>query len=490
MSNNSFALSRFDFESGRFTKVCRFITRNWPWDDAPSLSGAQEILAKYLGYDNFYEAKNSATARSAGECNVFYRGDTFVIQELAKYKRPGSEFARTWPVKTLGRWNDNLEVCTFNSEYLEYATTVFDYLWPVEAAMYVGKALKTAPAPVDVRNAEVRDVLTEARFESLLQVTVGKLISELCTVNEPRCVALSKAAGIGYSDIASLPRNEAFFPNLYQHLRRHVQSKWASKNVYNMLTRQRNDHGFYLHSGRAQDTLIYNGRNDLQITKMGDGTLYTLIQNDGIEDSPFRSYTWQTNLISLSGDLLLSAVGSYISGPARKSHASGNLILDLDQIGDADAAIMNAVFEDFIEKEKILLGPDAHCDLTPQTINTQLYFEQGNIVTLDMIERTATSRPGIGADCLLEVISILKRKFRRNMLFYCFVHPYQFTEQSNCVEDILQERMSCESAISAYLMNVVYSHENIVTADMFFTAERKILAGDELLTEYCGKMYL
>lgn len=460
MSNNSFALSRFDFESGRFTKVCRFITRNWPWDDAPSLSGAQEILAKYLGYDNFHEAQNSATERATGECNFFHYGDTTGIHALEKYQLQGSDFARTWPLQTLGRWNDNLQPCIFDSKYLIYAVNVFDYIWRQKSANYVGHFVEGQKAVADISTVPVCDILDSELIEALLEDAVVETLRELLHGCARDLGHLTRSTGFGYMEITELPLSEEFFPNLFQHLRDHVQSKWAPKTVYDALTRQRNEAGFYINNGNVPRYFRGGSNELLTSTSMEDGTFHFLIINDSLDYSPFRSYSWEAALISPAGDLLLNAVGSYISGPANESYSGQSLFLDLDQVGDADVQILCPLFQCVIDESEDIIDDE---DLTPWTFDTAYFFSQGNFVTLRGIERKESSRAGIGAECLLKIFSILKRKYKRNMHFACIADAFQFIPESNLIKQLWAERLRSEDALADYFIDVASGHPNILS---------------------------
>ncbi len=511
MNNRTFALSVDDFSSGRFNEVAEFIRENWPFANSPSENESLEILAKSLGYQDYGDARSKATnlpepnfslyiniAEKFGRLGLApkdekntesmtgleliaaaFSGDTF-----------GAKFVETWPVKLLGRWNYDGKPCAFDHEILDEAGKYFDRLLTHTAPMVIDlngrkKSTHTAASLIsglypsltlnDLEARSVGEFIDSEAAEALLQDVMPILLGEVLCVSEGQANKIVHATGMSMADIWALPRTEAGFPNLYDHMRARLPAILERKAA-DLFIAPRQQNGFYRLGDGAFD------RQPMTAKKVDEGSFCFSVERDEIECPIFKTYTWTGQLREPCGRVISQISGTYIAGPARQDIASFDLISALDEMGDFNVDIVDFVLDTL--QEEVL--EESGVRIPKGDLNANMLFEDGNLITILRWERHADSKPGIGASLLSYCIGELKRKFKRDIHIAGSVQPYQYYRGAEMLPSVREQRFDDIDKISRTIIRVA-ELGNVVRV---FLKGHVHVEPDATFQRYCGEHYL
>ena len=510
MNNGTLALSIDDFTSGRFNQVAQFIRENWPYGNRPSGNETLEILAKSLGYHDYSEAMSSATSvpppmftlfhnisenfgrlglapkdehrsdsvTSLDRIAIAFRGDTF-----------GAKFVETWPVSLVGRWNFDGKPCTFDNELLARAENCFvQYLTRTTpmgmapngrrknthstaflvAGLYQNLTLNELSAK------SIGDLIDAEAAEALLQDVMPIVLGEILCVNIDQANKIIHTTGMSMADVWALPRSEAGFPNLYARMRACMPAILERKAV-ELYIAPRKKNGYYLFSeGESYQ------QPDMA-TQVDEGSFSFSVQRDEIESPLFKTYSWLGQLKEPCGRVVAQIDGTYIAGLARQDLPAFDLISALDEMGDANVEVVDFVLERLQEEE----FQDMRVGIPRGDLNTNLIFDDANLVTILRWERHEDSKPGIGASLLRYCLGELKRKYKRNMHIACSVQPYQYYRGAEMLASVREQRDQDIDKICKSITRVA-ERCNVVRV---FLKGHVFAEPDSTFQRYCGEHY-
>lgn len=503
MFDSKFALSTLDFTSGRFTKLVRFVCRNWPIGDGPTLSQAQEIVAKSLGYKDFHDAQLSAS--QVAVISQFYSWDllrNFMNLKIIVDQEVGGRFAESWPIHTIGLWQEG-ESCDFSEKFLSQWEPEFASCWLYRRGYIEGMVRKhsndnTAPKvvaallnansqPIDLATTKVEDILDNEVFEALFQDVMLGFLKEILSVNDFQAELLCKETGLSMRDLWNLPRSEAAFPSIYRYMRNFAKTELIKQSLLSLYTVERSERGMF-DEFRALDQA---GVKHKEIGLKGRTLRFASCRDSLEEGGPFRSYTWLGQLVDDKGSILAAATGSYIAAPADMDISGFDLISAADECGDTDVEILNSMltimqeklFEDELEDEDF----SDDIELIPKSdINVGLLFCDGNIVTIHGWERHVDAPKGTGMLCLEECLKVLKRSFRRNMHVAIVIAPSQYTSNTDYLE-VMKVRRGIDSLVITHHLSQLERLDFVL--GIFCGAPEK-KEGLETFAQYCAEAYL
>lgn len=505
-------LSVSDFESGRFSQLACFVRTNWPFGPAPSEELTLEIVARSLGYQDYPDALHSASSVAvssfAGKDTIRRNFEALGYAPVARAElsaksifesyaglfgrgRAEEDFVDKWPVELVSRWGYESGECNFSIDLLQDFEKIAARLWrnnlkasngfatfttnnrsaaAIVAAMVKGRSLP------DISGQIISDILDEELAEALFLDVMPALLREILTVNEKSARRLVESSGLGMQDLWRTPKTEAGFPNLYDHMRRYIKGNLLSASVMSLFTQERGSNNFYSHPGSFPSL-------DLGVAWSVDrGVIRFNVERDDLEENTFRTYTWFAQLLSTSGEILAAAMGTYISGPAKKDVAAFELISALDEMCDIDVEIADLVLSTL---QKTFLEEDGEF-VEKGSINTRVLFAEGNLVTIARWERSGISNKGDGLVLLYGCLDALKKKFRRDMHVAALIDPYQYLEDASLVDALEAQRVADIAKIARHLSSVVNSHNNVVSV---FAGGKKPADGLSTFTEYCGEEF-
>ena len=98
-----------DFTDGKFSSLSKFISKNWP-DGKLKLSNAQELLSRFLGYDDFHDAQKSASNPDSDQTSKT-EAKAAILERLKKERLLADsiceDFFKSWPLAYLGFFNES-----------------------------------------------------------------------------------------------------------------------------------------------------------------------------------------------------------------------------------------------------------------------------------------------------------------------------------------------------------------------------------------------
>lgn len=505
-------LSQNDFDSGRFLLLAEFVRKNWPFGNAPDEIESLNIVAKTLGYMGYEDALSKATSIPNSTSSIFYdpvinflkleiegsseriavprKDDSYFGMFAAPYTTPAKTFVDSWPINLVGRWNYEKRGCEFSKDFLDRIEGDFEKIWSnssLSSNGFLSQLSNTNSAASyvinetskksmnELKSFSIEDVLDEGICEALLQDAAPKLINELLTVSDYSAEILIKETGMSMRDIWELPKSEDGFPSLYQHMRNYLITKLIKRSVMTLFITQREECGFY-HPPHAYDDM------DEKKIDYPEPLNYIFNQRrDFMEENIFRSYSWESEVRSNTGDVLVSAVGSYIHGPSNKATSGFDLISALDEVGDYDVEIadmIQGVLQEEICEEEGEWVEKGH-------LNMQLIFRYGSLVTVTHWERSEYAEAGLGVELLEYTIDMLKKRFKRNMHVAAIIDAYQYKEDGQLHPAVSEQRLRDIKKISNTLSKLD-RHPNVLR---MFMRPSRIEVGMSAFTRHLTDAY-
>lgn len=504
------ALSTDDIESGRFNQVAMFIRDTWPFDMKPSKTDALNILAQSLGYKDYAEAvENSSDVVIPGICDTRSISTNFAelsttpqslpddeaghlerLSIILGVNRGANEFVKTWPLDLINRWNFEGKGCVLTSDILKECEGVFEQAWcnrSISSDSFLTRVANSTSASVlfsrlcpnisveEIYDKKVVDVVDKELAETVLQDIMPSVFSSLLSVNYGDMVRLAEATRMSMSDLVNLPRNEIGFPNLYSHLREFLNKDILNRPASSLFLRERNNDGMYTSPHLLQD---HPGVEKIEV---GSEHFYFSVTRDMIESEDFRTYTWSGQLQTASGDVLATASGSYISGSPTNEVSGFRLVSAADETNDLDVRIVDVVLSAFQEMIQDVHGQEVDKSI----INTQLIFQDGNLVTLAHWERSKKSEKGSGVKLLELCLSRLKKKYKRNIHVACLIQPYQYTDDARLIKSLDEQFDKDCKKITKALMSL----KTNPTVVGIYACDDQLKEGLSTFTEYCGSHF-
>lgn len=510
MFYSQIALSTDDIESGRFDQVATFIRENWPFAGKPSQVEALNILAQSLGYKDYAEAEGSASEVVVpGMCDTYTISTNFSKLNHAPKKLPddepdhlkrlsilfgvntnASDFVKSWPIELINRWNFEGKGCILTNEILKETQEVFEQAWCNRSISSNSFLTRIAGSPsasmlftrlcpeisvTDIHDIQIGEVLDKELAETILQDIMPIVFDSLLSVSHGDVENLALATKMSLSDLRNLPRDEHGFPNLYQHLRAFLNNDILNRSASSLFLRERNGVGMYSSPYPLQD---YPGVEKIEV---GGDIFYFHSHRDFIESEDFRTYTWNGQLRSDSGDILASASGSYIAGSSANEVSGFELISAVDETNDLDVRIIDVVLTYL--QEMIL---DIHGkEVDKSIINTQLIFQDGNLVTLAHWERAGSAQKGSGIKLLELCLARLKRKYKRNIHIASLIQPSQYLDDARIVKSLDEQFGKDCKKITQCLMSL----KRNPTVVGIYACPDELKEGISTFTEYCGSHF-
>lgn len=467
MFNKQFSLSTDDFESGRYTKVARFIIKTWPRIEPISLSKAQQVLAVTLGYADYHDAQNSATATSPADPTHWPSG---LEQRLDQFLQMGWETCNStveaWPLHMLGRWNMAGLPCIFGSKAIAKALEIFVEYFASDKTVVDRFQVKRTPCALSLLATELRR-LSYAELQKPLgslitgvarQLVFDRAVEFLFEEFTSECLELISAhSGMSPRDFWNLPKNESSFPDLFAALDG-IYGSWLREPAINRFIKARLPSGFYNDDpdpGRGREAkpsiiAFPNHRVEVHLNRIW------------LDESPFKAYGWKARSLDQEGLALVEAEGGFVVGP-KGDASSADLIEATELCGVAGVyAYLQSLIAD-LEMD----GEDVQ-GLTPANLNTAIIFELGNLLVIDYLERNERAAPGAGIELIAAVIKDLKRRFKRDLNVCGVIDPYQYHRAARQITS-LEERRVADAQIVHLNFQYLYSLDAV--ADMHFEPE-------------------
>ena len=484
-------LSTSDFSSGRFDKLCKYVQENWRYNKVLTFEEAQNIVAVTFGYSDYVEAKNSATDKFPenlfNHMNHFWcdpvgnlKGIIFAgVQDslgsldgawaMVKRRDEVADFYNSWPNQLIGRWQFDADHCNLAKDTLPDLEQCFESLWCNNTVKQTtfgtlpGRSTSAATITASmekwidlekINNSTIKELIDPEIIEKLFQDAAYETTKSILNESyQSKCLVLT---GTGFSpeDAEALPKNSSGFPNLYSHMRELLETKILTRKAISLFTNTRSNSGFYINQHRIDPSNLPQKDH----YSFGDNYFVFNSYSDHCEPSCFRSYSWHGQIQTCTGDILAYAKGSYFTGPAKKESGGGDLISAADSVGDQDVDILDYVLNEL--QAEILLEHGE--DVEKHDINMQRLFIDGNLITIAIFERHVSANPGIGTELILECLTRLKVKYKRNFHIASLINPMQYRRDSTLVNAVTEQRIKDSFKIIKRL-NSLYKHQNVLS---------------------------
>lgn len=521
-------LSTDDFKSGRFEALADHVRAEWPFNNRPARESVLDIVAYCLGYNDYSDARSQATEVAVASndfgidkldiSNRFerlgfapkepevgsperpYSMDEFFSGKFMRTNIASDKFVESWPINMVGRWNYSGSPVDFDRDFIADHEELFSRLWmfdsrehsgfqevtknnksaaSVAASLIVGLSVET------ISGMKISDVIDAEIAEALFQDVMPLLIGEIFTVSINDIVVLTNQTGNSMRDLWEMPRNEASFPSLYQHMRKVMTECLLERRLVDLFMVSREENGWY--TGMRG----FNSALPCIEVEVPEGKFLMQVDRNYLECEYFRNYMCLAQLQDTTGKVIARFGGTYLAGPANKDIAGFDMISALDEVCDDDVEVgdmvlsliqmdlMSDVDDEFFDDEEVEL-------IEKSSINANLIFCDGNLLIVSAWERSPESEKGCGIILLNYCVHALKKKFRRNMSVACILDPAQYGLSSQKVEVLEEQRRKDMGKIHAHLMNLEFTD----FVPRVYAAGRVHSDGPSTFSKYCGEAYI
>ncbi|MDF9779068.1 hypothetical protein [Pseudomonas baetica] len=490
----TFALSIDDFESGRFTKVARFIIRKWPNENAPSLSKAQELLSLHLGYMDFHEAQKSATATPVSQDS--YRASGFAAKsaliDLGLNYNDVYSFVDSWPIGTLGVWsNPSISQVEITPAVASDLKNIFRQKWNHPTVFRGGGGRRDSKKNIyqllaPAINSEISDVsgrnigffFSESMVSDLAELLLHEAIFEYVNQHGEQQRKMELDCGAKKEDLIKLPWSEAGWPGLTDLATQFIKDELFPLNVLDLYVRAPQSEEYF-----DPNTFWFAGRENSKtsVHEFGSRKLQFSVAREMEDDcTKFKVYNWSGSLLDAEGRCI-----SFVSGTLfvadRNAYYRGYDLFDAgDLVSDFDAKTAHTFLKAYADE----VCPDSlagkislnDIDLTEITSNA-------NIVFLYQWERSSLGEKGAGAECIKLALKVLKKKYKRDVALISTVPASQYVETGPTPRAIERMRYKDSMKVMGYLNNVT-SMDIVYRNWLLLSLSESVIQVDEIIAAH------
>ncbi|MHC5194719.1 hypothetical protein ACYSUW_13290 [Pseudomonas frederiksbergensis] len=461
----TFALSIDDFESGRFTKVARFIIRKWPNENAPSLSKAQELLSLHLGYMDFHEAQKSATATPVSQ--DAYRtsgfGATSALVGLGFNHHDAYSFVKIWPVGTLGVWS----APTINKVVITPAVAsdikiILRQKWNHPTVFRGGggrrdskKNIYQLLAPAlnsvcsDVTGKNIGFFFTESMISDLAELLLDEAIFEYVNQHGESQRKMELDCGARKEDLIKLPWSEAGWPGLTDLATQFIKDELFPLNVLDLYVRDYRPKDYF-----DPNAFWFAGRENVKksVHEFGQRKLQFTVARETEDDcTKFKVYNWCGSLLDAEGRCVSFVSGTLFLADRNAYYRGYDLFDAADLVSDFDAKTAHTFLKNYADE----VCPDSLAGkISLNDIELTDITSNANIVFLYQWERSSLGEKGAGAECIQLALRVLKKKYKRDTVLISTVPASQYVETGPTPRAVERLRYKDSKKVMGYLSNV------------------------------------
>lgn len=465
----AFPISKIDLEGRAFTRVARFIHKNWPGQDPIKMSFAQEFLSRSLGYKDFHDLQQSAGL-------IRYRtgpADASMILPLACAELDGAPgldrmaikgFVESWPVNLLSFHSGFVRswaIEGFPEPVIEAMREAYEYCWafpagastqlpsPVSfyAAMNTHLGYKAGRSFSLVASTSILDALDDIHPDAQ-----GRFLEHFQEVHDKLLGVASDLVKQGHflpADAFNHPELEEGVQSLHEflsgaslamlaeHFLEYAIKEKLSQNIFDLYVRRRNGQGFYKEVILGPKPEEYRCRH---VFKVPQGELTVVVMDSAEHSSPVSYCSWTARLMSEKGECIGAASGGLfearceMTGPGALQHRA--------QVqGYHEYGLISA----FLRK---IRQPGVPINrLVDSILNTNA------ILTVQWWERSKVAPAGTGLAFLSKALEYISDQIEQPLFVVGNIRPLQYVDMNSydLPKAILDLREEDELRISTYI---------------------------------------
>lgn len=334
----AFPISNFDLEGRGFSRLARFVHKNWPGEDPINLSFAQELLSRSLGYKDFHDLQQSAGLYryKTGPVDASKIAPT-ATAELQRIKGVDQgaikAFVESWPLNLLTHHSGFVRswaIEGFPEPVIEALREAYEFCWRCPAGASL--QLHSRTSFYDTINLflgyEAGSSFSLVTSKSILEALEdahpndpAQFIEVFKGLNEK---VLGVAAGMVMQG-RFLPRSAFKHPDLADGLLsleeflsgaslkmlaeqflEYATKEKLTQNIFDLYLLRRNDQGFFRKPVSAPKSKESRCRH---VFKLPQGELTVVVLEAYKDHSAISFCTWTATLMSPKGECIGSASG-------------------------------------------------------------------------------------------------------------------------------------------------------------------------------------
>ncbi|MBB4861727.1 hypothetical protein HNP46_000538 [Pseudomonas nitritireducens] len=465
----AFPISKIDLEGRGFSRLARFVHKNWPGQEPINLSFAQELLSRSLGYKDFHDLQQHAGRirypMGPADASVIAPQAATELKGVAGLDRSSiKSFVESWPVNLLSFHSGfvrSWDIEGYPEPVIEALREAYEYCWqfpagasarlPNRVSFYnticLHLGFKAGRSLSDVQTKSILEVLQEYPPEEL-----AWFFDEFQKVNTRLLEVAAEFVKQGHF----LPKDAFDHPDLVdgleslgeflsgaslatlasQFLEYAIKEKLSQK-VFDLYVWGRNDQGFYKKVIIGPKPPKYRFRQVLQVPQ---GVL-TIVVMDSKEESSTVSYcTWTARLLCPKGTCLATAAGGLYEALAERTGPGA-----LQYVAQLQGNHEFALISDYLGR---IREPDVPLD---ETVDALLL--ESSFITVHRWERSKAAVAGTGLTLLAKALEYISGQITQPLHVLANIRPFQYVDvHSEAIPEAIRVlRAEDESRINAYL---------------------------------------